>query len=180
MRRLERAIVSGIENAPVSYWPIFSVPSLQSQKPLWKLTQPNLLLVSKMANCIEMHPETVSQGRELWPRAVSIQQKFRIEFRKLHVPNGTVHSGCTDPTQTTTRFVIVLVSRIQKSGTGNNNFVKWKGTFNRNDRTGQSGPPSKVIPNILVRQNRNGPFHLISYRNFQNFRLNRKCPQFPA
>ena len=52
------------------------------------------------------------------------------------MPNGTEHSGCIDPTQATARqarLVIVLVSRIQKSGTGNNNFVKWKGTF-RSDR----------------------------------------------
>ena len=49
------------------------------------------------------------------------------------MPNGTVHSGCTDPTQATARLVIVLASRIQKSGTGDNNFVKWKGTF-RSDR----------------------------------------------
>ena len=55
-----------------------------------------------------------------------------LKFRKFHVPNGTVHSGCTDPTQATARLVIVLVTRIQKSGTGNN-FVKWKGTF-RSDR----------------------------------------------
>ena len=32
-----------------------------------------------------------------------------------------------------TRLVIVLVSRVQKSSTGDNNFVKWKGTF-RSDR----------------------------------------------
>ena len=38
--------------------------------------------------------------------------------------NGTVHSGCIDPTQATARLVIVLASRIQKSGTGDNNFVK--------------------------------------------------------
>ena len=36
-------------------------------------------------------------------------------------------------TRPTARLVIVLVSRIQKSGTRNNNFVKWKGTF-RSDR----------------------------------------------
>ena len=30
-----------------------------------------------------------------------------LKFRKLHVLNGTVHSGCTDPTQATARFVIV-------------------------------------------------------------------------
>ena len=43
-----------------------------------------------------------------------------LKFHKLQEPNGTVHSGGTDPT----RLVIVLVSRIQKSGTGDKNFVK--------------------------------------------------------
>ena len=56
-----------------------------------------------------------------------------LKFRRFYVFNGTVHSGCTDPTQATARLVIVLASRIQKSGTGDNNFVKWKGTF-RSDR----------------------------------------------
>ena len=36
-----------------------------------------------------------------------------VKLRKFHVPNGTVHYDCTDPAQ----------ARIQKSGTGNNNFV---------------------------------------------------------
>ena len=56
---------------------------------------------------------------------------FLGAWRKFHLPNGTVHSGCTGPTQTTAR-VIVLASRIQKSGTGDNNFVKWKGKFQSN------------------------------------------------
>ena len=30
-----------------------------------------------------------------------------LKFRKFRVLNGTVHSGCTDPTQATARFVIV-------------------------------------------------------------------------
>ena len=45
------------------------------------------------------------------------------------MPNGTVHSGCTDPTQATARLVIVLVSRIQKSGTGDNILSNGKGHF---------------------------------------------------
>ena len=49
---------------------------------------------------------------------------FNKNFRKFHVPNETVHSCCTDPIQATVGLVIVLVSRIQKSGTGDNNFVK--------------------------------------------------------
>ena len=51
---------------------------------------------------------------------------------------------------------VVLASRIQKSGTGDNNFVKsgkWKGHFgptDGNDQIGQSGPPSEWVPNIRV------------------------------
>ena len=56
-----------------------------------------------------------------------------LKFRQFYVPNGAVHSGCTDLTQATARLVIVLVSRIQKSGTGDNNFAKWKRT-SRSDR----------------------------------------------
>ena len=40
-----------------------------------------------------------------------------------------IHSGYTGPTQATARLFIGLVSRIQKSSTGDNNFVKWKRTF---------------------------------------------------
>ena len=47
-----------------------------------------------------------------------------LKFPTFHVPNGMVHSGYTNLTQGTARLVIVLVSRLQKSGTGNNNFVK--------------------------------------------------------
>ena len=44
------------------------------------------------------------------------------------MPIRTVHSGCTDPTQPIARLVIVLVSRIQKNGTGDNNFVMERDT----------------------------------------------------
>ena len=59
---------------------------------------------------------------------------------------------------------------------GNGHF----GPTYRNDQTGQSGPPSKVVPNIPVGPNRNGPFDLISNRNFRNFGLNGKRPIFVA
>ena len=52
------------------------------------------------------------------------------------MPSGTVHSSCTDQTKATASLVIVLVSRIQISGPGENNFVKWKETF-RSDRLDQ-------------------------------------------
>ena len=40
-----------------------------------------------------------------------------------------VHSGCTDPTHATARLAFVLVSRIQKKGTGDDNFSNGKGYF---------------------------------------------------
>ena len=57
-----------------------------------------------------------------------------LNFRNFHVPNETIHSGCTDQTQATGGLVIVLVSRIQKIDTWDNSFVKRKGTF-RYDRS---------------------------------------------
>ena len=103
-------------------------------------------------------------------------KNYGLKFRKFHVPNGTVHSGCTDPNQGTARLVIVLVSRIQKSGTGDNNSVKSDRNHRIGDHLLRCGPPSKVFPNIPVGPNRNSPFHLISNRNFRNFGLNGKRP----
>ena len=62
----------------------------------------------------------------------------------------------------------------KKSGTGN----KKLSNFGRDIPTGISGPPPEVIPNIPVRRNRNGPFHLISDRNFRNLWHNEKHPLF--
>ena len=115
------------------------------------------------------------------PRRFPFNKNFGLKIRKFHVPNGTVHSGFTDPFQATGCLLIVpAASRIQKSGTGDNNFVKWKGLFGRTDRnewTGQSEPPSKVVPNIPVGRNRNGSFHLISDQKLRIFGLNGKRPR---
>ena len=59
------------------------------------------------------------------------------------MPNEMVHSGCTDPTQATACLVIVLVRRIQKSGTGDNKFVNWNGAF-QSDRPTEITRPVKV------------------------------------
>ena len=90
------------------------------------------------------------------------------------MPNGTAQSGCRGLTQAAAHLVIVLVSRIQKSSAGDNNFVKWKGKINirpidRKDQTGQSGPPSKLVPNIVIGQNRNSPFHVMYQLKFLEF-----------
>ena len=103
----------------------------------------NLLIRRRLPPNSTVHRICLALGSELSsakmepkkPSALSIQQKFRFEISEIHEPNGSVHSGCTDPTQATAHLVIVLVSRVQKSSTGDNNFVKWKGsgTF-RSDR----------------------------------------------
>ena len=84
-------------------------------------------------------------------------KKSGLKFPKFH---GQV--GCTDLTQATARLVIVLLSRIQKSGTGGSNFFKWKGTLWSNQlkwpdqskrTTFKAGPEYRGGPNW------NGPFH---------------------
>ena len=69
--------------------------------------------------------KVIMKGFECFP----FNKNSVLKFWKFHVPNGTVHSGCSDLTQATVHLVIALASRIQKSGTGDNNFVKWKGEF---------------------------------------------------
>ena len=45
---------------------------------------------------------------------------------------------------------------------------------NATSRIGHNGLLSEVVPNILIGQNRNGPLHLISNRNFRDLRLTGK------
>ena len=70
-----------------------------------------------------------------------------LKFQKFHVPNGTVHSSSTDPTQPTAHLVIVFV-RYRRLVLGKQLLCQnGKGHFgptHRNERTGQSDPPSKV------------------------------------
>ena len=65
------------------------------------------------------------------PGALSIQQKFWFEISEIPRGewNGTFRLHRPDPSHHV--LAIVLVSKIQKSGTGDNNFnfVKWNGTF---------------------------------------------------
>ena len=46
----------------------------------------------------------------------------------------------------------------------------------RNNQTGQSWPPSKLVPNIPVGPNRNGPFHLMYQPKFPEFWAEWKAP----
>ena len=51
------------------------------------------------------------------------------------------------------------------------------GPTDRNDQTGHSGPPSKLVPNIPVGPNRNGPFHLMNQPKFPDFWVECKAPK---
>ena len=107
-------------------------------------------------------------------RVLPIEQKFWFEILEIPHSRSTIHSDCTDLTRATVYLVIVPVSRIQKNGTGNNNFFNRKGQVdpaNQNDRTGQSTPSSKVVVNIPVGLHQNGLFYFISSESFWNFGL---------
>ena len=100
-------------------------------------------------------------------------QKFPRFLEISEIPrsqkNGTLRRNSR---YCTVRLVIILVSRIQKSGTRYNNLAYGK----EPSRTDQIRPSSKMFPNIPVGPNRNDPFHLFSNRNFRNFGLNGKRP----
>ena len=82
---------------------------------------------------------------------------------------GYCDSGCTDPTQATARLVI-LVSRIQKSGTGDNSLVKWKGAF-RSDRSKWT-----MHLQIPVGANQSGPIHWRYQPKLQEFWVDWEVP----
>ena len=50
------------------------------------------------------------------------------------------------------------------------------GPTDRNDQTGHSGPLSKLVPNIPVGPNRNGPFHLMYQPKLPEFWVEWKAP----
>ena len=101
------------------------------------------------------------RNTEIYGLSSCTSQVITGAFHSTKIP-VTVRYDCTDPTQATARLVIVLVSRMQKRGTGNNNFVKRKGTF-RFDR------PKCLDHWSWIRANRNGPFHLKYQPKFPEF-----------
>ena len=97
------------------------------------------------------------------------QLRGAFHWTKIPVWPMEMNIGCTDPTRAKSRLLIVLLSRLLKSGCKEKQltFSNGKGRFgptDRNDWTGQSGPPSKAVLYISVRRNQNGPLHLISSR----------------
>ena len=90
--------------------------------------------------------------RDKWDYPRKMERHFPIKPRQP-IRNSSCHF-LSFPNS-----LIRAKNRFVKNGTAN---------FDRNIPTEISGPPPKVIPNIPVGRNRNGPFHLNSYRNFRN------------
>ena len=103
-------------------------------------------------NCI---PHRTLPRRYNQPEALSSQQKIPASsnFRNFRFPE---RNSRLRPNSRYRAFVIVLVSRIQKSGTRYNDLANGK----ESSWTDQIGPYLKVVPNIPVGPNRNDPFHL--------------------
>ena len=79
------------------------------------------LFLSTQNFCSELHQPLLNSN--FWhghKGPFLFNKKSSLTFEKFHVLNGTVHSGCTDQTKAIARLVIVLVSRMPKSGTGDN------------------------------------------------------------
>ena len=87
------------------------------------------------------------------------------------MPNGTVPPGCKYPTQATVR----LVAEYKKAVLGTTILSNGKGLFALTDRdnsTGQRGPPSKAGPVYSG----NGPFHVMYHPKFPEFWVEWKAP----
>lgn len=83
------------------------LPQYFSARNLGALTRPGIGYLKKTPQCSPV------------PGRFPFNKYFGLKFRKFHMPNGTVHSGLTDPFQATACLLIVsAASRIQKSGTG--------------------------------------------------------------
>ena len=102
--------------------------------------------------------------------APSIQLKILVwNFRNSTCPMEQyipVAQTQSNPSCRTLGYCSCKQTTILSNGRGHFYLTDW------NDRTSQSGPFSKVFPNIPVRPNQNGLFHLISNWNFWNFGLN--------
>ena len=74
--------------------------------------------------------------------ALSTRQKFWFEISEIPRVqwNGTFRFHRPDPGHRTFGYCSIVL--IQKSGTGDNNFVKWKGMFRSDRPTEMSAPPS--------------------------------------
>ena len=95
-----------------------------------------------------------------------------------------VHSSCTNPTQASACLFTVLVNRIQKSGSGDKNFMKWKRDISarptkmtRPVKEDHLQSHSRIFRSDQCKQNyRIAPFHLMYQPKCMEFWVEWKVP----
>ena len=91
-----------------------------------------------------------------------------LKFRKFYVPNAFRLHRPNPPRV----WLLLLYAGYKRAVLGTTILPNGKGPFgptDRNDQIGRRGLPSKLVLNIQVGPNRNGPFHLM---------YQPKCPEF--
>ena len=111
--------------------------------------------------------------------ALSIQQKFRFEISEISGAQWSCTFRLDRPDPSHRAFGYCSCKQDTKERHWTTILSNGKGHFgptDRNDQTGQSGPSSKLVPNIPVGPNGNGPFHLVYQPKFPELWVEWKAP----
>ena len=118
-------------------------------------------------------------------RVLSIQQKILVwNFGNFTCPVERYILGAQTWSKPPRVWLLFFISRIQKSSTGDNNFVKWRGTFPSDrpkwlDRSKKWLDPQSWSQIFLRDQTKMVCSIWCTNRNFRNFGLNGKCLHSP-
>ena len=110
---------------------------------------------------------------------LSIQQKFRFEISEISGAQWSCTFRLDRPDPSHRAFGYCSCKQDTKERHWTTILSNGKGHFgptDRNDQTGQSGPSSKLVPNIPVGPNGNGPFHLVYQPKFPELWVEWKAP----
>ena len=113
-------------------------------------------------SCCSSKLNSCSSNKKWLLGPFTINKNTGLKFPKFYVPNGTVHSFAQTRPRPPSVWLLflqaILQSGYQRAVLGTAILSNGKGYFgptDRNDQTGQRGPPSKLVPNIPVAPNRN-------------------------
>ena len=126
---------------------------------VWVLTP--FMLSTQLSDCFVLRSPLKRENIGRFP----FNKNPGLKSRKFYVPNGTVH-----PTQKPPHVrLLFLKTEYEWAVLGTtilSNAKRHFGPTDRDNQNGQSGPPSKLVPNIPVGPNRNGRFHLMYQPKF--------------
>ena len=113
--------------------------------------------------------------------ALSIQQKFRFEISEISGAQWSCTFRLDRPDPSHRAFGYCSCKQDTKERYWGQQFCQMERDISvrptdRNDQTGHSGPPSKLVPNIPVGPNGNGPFHLVYQPKFPELWVEWKAP----